>query len=71
MSRCRAAALLLLALVQMAVGVPTSWHRQQLGLVTHARLSGEHVHVVTAQGVVASVAAGSGELGAPPSRQCS
>lgn len=64
MKQSRAAALF--ALVAFAAAASPSWHRQQLGRVTHARLFGSHAYVATAEGVLASLNASSGDLGAQP-----
>jgi len=64
MKQSRASALF--ALVAIAAAASPSWHRQQLGRVTHARLFGSHAYVATAEGVLASLNASSGDLGAQP-----
>ena len=44
----------------------TDWQRVGLGRVTHASLAGRHVRVATAQGVVASLSARTGDVGTCP-----
>lgn len=65
----RPLALALLALFCAALrpcSSATDWQRVSLGRVTHASLAGRHVRVATAQGVVASLSARTGDVGTCP-----
>jgi uncharacterized membrane protein YfcA len=62
-----AALLALLALIGAASGsLLDSWQHTQVGRVTHAALVGPRAFVASAQGVVASLALRSGDIGAQP-----
>jgi len=62
-----AALVALLALVGAASGsLLDSWQHTHVGRVTHAALVGPRAFVASAQGVVASLALRSGDIGAQP-----
>ena len=68
-ARCRPLAAVL-ALVALACGASgsllDSWLHTQVGRVTHAALVGPRAFVASAQGVVASLALRTGDIGAQP-----
>ena len=68
-ARCRPLAALL-ALLALACGASgsllDSWLHTQVGRVTHAALVGPRAFVASAQGVVASLALRTGDIGAQP-----